>query len=147
VEEKLVISHHVTLGDNEAEIFCVRFSGDDRYVACGCADGKIKIYNLETNKMAFLLANQVLTEYEIMPITCLRWRPGEHKTQNVLVSVSADGTVNHWHVTSGKKLHTIEMVDENHLYALDYNLDGSQFSTAGKDYKIRVYDENTKSCI
>ena len=65
----------------------------------------------------------------------------------MLVSVSADGTVNHWHVTSGKKLHTIEMVDENHLYALDYNLDGSQFSTAGKDYKIRVYDENTKSCI
>lgn len=31
--------------------------------------------------------------------------------------------------------------------ALDYNKDGSQFATAGKDRTIRVYDENTKSLI
>jgi hypothetical protein len=49
-------------------------------VACGCADGKIKIFNLETGKMAFLLANPKLDTFEVMPITALRWRPGEHKT-------------------------------------------------------------------
>ena len=79
------------MGDNDAEIFCIWFDKEDKYIACGCADGKIKIYNLETNKMAFLLANKVSSEYECMPITCLRWRPGDHKTANVLVSVSADG--------------------------------------------------------
>jgi len=70
----------VTLGDNDSEIFCCRFDKDDKYVACGCADGKIKIFNLETGKMAFLLANPKLDTFEVMPITALRWRPGEHKT-------------------------------------------------------------------
>ena len=91
----------MTLGDNDSEIFCVRFDQNDKYVACGCADGKIKIFNLETGKMAFLLANPGMSEFELMPITSLRWRNGDHKTQNVLVSVSADGEVIHWHVTSG----------------------------------------------
>jgi len=135
------------LGDNDSEIFCCKFDKDDKYVACGCSDGKIKIFNLETGKMAFLLADQHSNEYEVMPITCLRWRPGDHKTQNVLVSVSADGSINHWHVTSGWKLHTIDKIEDNSLYCMDYNCFGTQFSAAGKDRKIRVYDENTKSII
>lgn len=103
---------------------------------------------MTTGKMAFLLANPTVSEFEIMPITCLRWRPaGNHKTQNVLVTTSADGTVQHWHVTSGRCLHTIDAVEDNHLYTLDYNPMGTQFCTAGKDMKIRVYDENTKTMI
>jgi WD40 repeat protein len=69
--ESVKLSHSVTLGDNDSEIFCVKFDKDDKYVACGCADGKIKIFNLETNKMAFLLANPEMSEFELMPITSL----------------------------------------------------------------------------
>jgi hypothetical protein len=38
------------------------------------------------------------------PTTCLRFRPvtGAYKTRNVLLAANADGTVQHWHVTSGK---------------------------------------------
>lgn len=68
------------------------------------------------------------------------------KTKKVLVSVNSDGTVIHWHGPSGKQLHkTVE--ENNSVLCLDYNKDGSQFATSGKDYHVRVYDEDTKSVV
>ena len=56
------------------------------------------------------------------------------------------GAVQHWHMTSGKCLHSLE--DEgNQVYAMDYNAEGSKFVTAGKDTAVRVYDEATKSLL
>ena len=65
----------------------------------------------------------------------------------MLVAASADGSLHHWHVTSGRCLHTIEAVGDNHLYTMDYNWDGTSFVTAGKDLVIRYYDENKKSVV
>lgn len=48
----------------------------------------------------------------------------------------ADGSIQHWHITSGKCLHTISN-EKNQLYALDYRLDGTQFAVAGRDYAVR----------
>ena len=49
---------------------------------------------------------------------------------------NSDGTVQHWHVTSSRCLHTITEED-NQVYALDYAVDGLRFATAGKDYTVR----------
>ena len=46
-------------------------------------------------------------------------------------------------MSSGKCLHSYED-DDNQVYALDYNSDGSLFVTGGKDTIIRIYDEATK---
>ena len=35
------------------------------------------------------------------------------------------------------------MEEDNQIFALDYNKEGSQFATAGKDKIIRVYDEES----
>lgn len=40
---------------------------------------------------------------------------------NVLVSVQADGSIKHWHATSGKCLHSRVDDPENHLFCLDFN--------------------------
>lgn len=64
---------------------------------------------------------------------------------NVLVTVQADGSVKHWHATSGKCLHSRLDDPENHLYCLDYNYEGTLLGVGGKDGKIRIYDETTKS--
>ena len=66
---------------------------------------------------------------------------------NVLVSVCADGSIYHWHATSGKCLHTINDNPDNHLYVIDYAADGTQFATGGRDTYVRVYDESTKSLV
>lgn len=58
----------------------------------------------------------------------------------------ADGSAQHWHVTSGKRLHTIND-PENPLFCVDYRSDGAMFATAGKDRAVRVYDEATKSIV
>lgn len=81
------------------------------------------------------------------PTTQVRWRPAgsESKTKNVLISVNAetDGCVQHWHVKSGKCLHTIKE-EGNQIFCLDYYHNGALFATAGRDYKVRIYDEATK---
>ena len=115
-----------------------------------------------------------------------------------LAHTDADGQAQHWHITSGKLLHTIDPASKgNQLYGtvsrcgraapshcsrlppphrsycVDYNPDGSQFATAGKDLtvcmslavvpimctglalvmtvclnlQIRLYDEATKSLV
>jgi len=67
------------------------------------------------------------------------------KTMNVLVSAQADGSLKHWHATSGECLHSRNDNPENHLFCLDYNYEGTQLATAGRDTHIRIYDETTKS--
>jgi WD40 repeat protein len=47
-------------------------------------------------------------------------------------------------MTSQKPLYSIEEKD-NQIYALDYSADGDFFATAGRDCKIRVYEEGTKT--
>lgn len=79
-------------------------------------------------------------------MTSIRFRPDSEsaKTKNVILAVSinidkinvdSDGEIDHWHLTSGKKLHTIKEPG-NELYCVDYRQDGLQFVTAGKDYKV-----------
>ena len=58
--------------------------------------------------------------------------PAPHQ---VLLVANSDGTVQHWHVTSSRCLHTITE-EENQVYALDYAVDGLRFATAGKDYTV-----------
>jgi COMPASS component SWD3 len=49
-------------------------------------------------------------------------------------------------MTSGKCLHTFTD-EENEVNALDYNDEGTQFVTGGRDSKIRIYDEATKTNV
>lgn len=63
----------------------------------------------------------------------------------MLVTAQADGSLKHWHATSGKCLHARNDDPENHLYSIDFTPDGSTLATAGRDAHIRLYDEATKS--
>ena len=58
----------------------------------------------------------------------------------------AVGTLQHWHMTSQKRLFQIEEKD-NQIYAVDYRPDGEMFATAGKDTKVRIYEESTKTLL
>jgi WD40 repeat protein len=133
-----------------ADCFCVRFSPDDQYLAASFANGAIHIYNAESGKQEFVLNSETQKAEGIsaaLPTTQLRWRPhsAQSKTKSVLISVNAemDGQILHWHIKSGKCLHTITERG-NQLFCIDYFQDGSQFATAGRDRLVRIYDEATK---
>lgn len=44
------ISHKYTLGSLDTQCFCVRFDPHDKYIAQGCGDGSIRIFNAFTGK-------------------------------------------------------------------------------------------------
>lgn len=85
---------------------------------------------------------------EPMPMTQVKWRPlnGPGITKNVLISVNANGSLQHWHTTSGKLLHTIH--DElNPLLGADFKHDGTMFASCGQDPVVKVYDEATRELV
>lgn len=139
----------MTLGDSSSEVFCAKYDPEDRYIACGYGDGVVRIYNLETAKMSYSLSGSLSLAGAIdeMPVTALKWRPqsSQLKTMNILVTAQADGSLKHWHSTSGKCLHARLDNPENHLYTIDFNREGTLLATAGRDCHIRIYDETTKS--
>ena len=77
-----------------------------------------------------------------MPVTNIKWRPinAPGVTKNVIISLNSDGSLEHWHTTSGRRLNVIKD-DINQLLAVDYKPDGYQFACAGNDAIVRVYDE------
>jgi len=119
-----------------SEVFVVRWSPEGKFIASGLGDGSIRVLNTETGHVHMLNVGRG----RHMPVTSLRFRPlsSSSKTKNVLLAVDADGVAKHWHVTSGKCLHTIEAAGSNQLFAVDYRDDGSLFATAGSDKEVRV---------
>jgi len=81
------------------------------------------------------------------PITSLRWKNSfDHKNKSIVVTVTADGKITHWHAFSGKVLHTMEEKD-NPIMCMDFSPDGTYFATGGTDKKVRLYDDNTKTLL
>ena len=140
----------VTISDCPSEVFCCRFSPDGKFLAAGCGDGAVRVFNAETGRQAYSLNTKKGADTLAggLPTTGLRFRPitAMSKTKNVMLVANSDGSVGHWHMTSGKCLHTVATPD-NQLYAVDYRPDGAMFATAGKDKKVRVYDEATKTLV
>jgi len=139
----------VTITENTGEVFAVRFSPDGRFLATGSSDGSIRVFNIATGRLSYNLQGG---SQAAMPTMCIRWRPVGtsefNKTRNVLIAANASGIIQHWHVTSGKLLHTTKCGDEkNQIFCIDYRPDGAQFAVAGQDKQIHVYDESTKNEI
>ncbi|CCI47183.1 unnamed protein product [Albugo candida] len=149
MEKSKRLSPNITISDCPSQVFCTKFSPDDKYLAAGCGDGAIRVFHARNGALAYTLQNPNPSG---MPFTAIRFRPLMNATKNVLLAVStslfinADGSIQHWHITSGKCLHTISN-EKNQLYALDYRLDGTQFAVAGRDYAVHVYDEKTRKEI
>ncbi len=136
----------LTISGNTSEIFCVKFSPEGNYIAAGCGDGAIRVFNAGNGTLAYNLQGG---SNIALPTTAIKFRPvtATTRTKNVLLAANAAGTVQHWHITSSKCLHTLEEDNSNQVYALDYNSEGTKFVTAGKDTAVRVYDEATKTLL
>jgi WD40 repeat protein len=133
----------ITISENTSEVFSVKFSPDGKFLAACCGDGAIRVFNSSTGRMAYNLQKGSSVA---LPSTAVKFRPDvlTVKTKNVLISADALGNVEHWHMTSGKCLHTFKE-ENNQVFAVDFRGDATQFATAGKDTCVRIYDESTKN--
>ena len=119
------------------ECFTTALNEDATLLACGYSNGHVNIFNLVEKKDPIKFK---VSEY---PITSIKWN--ERKKVIILVG-SADGTVSHWHVNSGKQIHSIQE-EKNSINSLDYSFDYKTFITAGNDITVRLYDEDMKTEI
>jgi len=134
----------MTLADSNSEVYACGFSPDDLYLACGYGDGSVKIFNTEDGTRAFELDKN---NYSDSNISALKWRPlnSAAKTPGVIATTQSSGLLKHWHVASGQCLHKMHVGEEdNQLFTLDYNYDGSLIAVAGKDHNIYLFDETEK---
>eukprot|EP01017_Pseudomicrothorax_dubius_P010530 TRINITY_DN13774_c0_g1_i5.p1 TRINITY_DN13774_c0_g1~~TRINITY_DN13774_c0_g1_i5.p1 ORF type:complete len:365 (-),score=62.76 TRINITY_DN13774_c0_g1_i5:167-1261(-) len=140
-EKKLILHSKFVWG--ESEVFTARIDPEDNLIATGCSDGLIKIFDINLSKS---LRSVFACIGEPIPITGLRWRPSTqiNNTKNILVSCSADGNISYWHATTGKLIHRITEAG-NQVLGIDFRSDGELLASGGKDYKVRVYDDDTKS--
>lgn len=93
----------------------------------------VQMYSPQTGKLLYTLNAGM----HGMPMTCIKFRPNtaSQKIRNVLLAASAEGTVQHFHIQSGKCLHTV-VEEGNQIFTVDYKQDASQFVTAGKDHMV-----------
>ena len=119
------------------ECFTTAFNNDATMLACGYSNGHVNIFNLleKTEPIKFKVS-----EY---PVTSIKW----NEKKNVIIIVgAADGTVSHWHVKTGKLIHSIQE-EKNAINCVDYSFDYKNFITAGNDITVRLYDEDMKTEI
>jgi WD40 repeat protein len=144
-DSNIRVSPSVTISDNTSEVFTVRFSPDSKLLAAGCGDGAIRVFSATDGRLVYVLQAGSSTS---LPTTAIRFRPvsSSARTKNVLVAANAAGILQHWHITSGKCISSMQDKD-NQIYAVDYNHDGTQLATAGRDTAVRIYDESTKQLV
>jgi len=133
--------------DNAADVFSLQFSPDNNLLLLGCGDGYLRVFNAQNGRLMYTW-NTGMNKGINLPITCVRFRPmiSTSKTKNMVLVAGSGGKAQHWHLTSGRCLHSITEKD-NQIYAVDYRNDGRIFATAGKDACVRIYDEATKSLV
>ncbi|KAJ3190618.1 hypothetical protein HK101_008535 [Irineochytrium annulatum] len=127
----------------ESDIFSVKFSPDEDYVACGMGDANIQVYSTRTNEAIRTLIPPNFGDGPL-PCTSITFRPdnSSFKNKNVLVASYADGRVIHWHHTSGQILNTLTL-SESQINNVSYQPSGARFATAGSDSYVRVFDAST----
>ena len=114
LSKKLTPNMDIDTLQPNVQVFCVRWSPDAQFLAAGSEDGVIRVYNSK-GQQAYELNSAPNSN---LPTTCVRFRPlnRDSKTKNVLISANADGSVQHWHMTSQKRLFHLEETD-NQIYA------------------------------
>jgi len=94
----------------------------------------------------------------IYGVLCVRFRPSNvvvtgnqgkermQKKTTELLSVSADGQINHWNASNGKSMHS-HLMENNSLTCCDFTRDGRNYVVAGEDKTIYLFDEQTRKLI
>ena len=137
------INSHAVLGAGETEVYSVRFSDNNKYIAAATNDGTIDIYNVNNKALAYQIQGK-----NKVPFSCVRWRQINdfNRTSNVLLTCNSEGEIQHWHMTTGKLMSTVKAPEpgDPQLFNLDYNYDSSKFAVVGANGAVQIYDAQTR---
>ncbi|KAK8884004.1 hypothetical protein M9Y10_043107 [Tritrichomonas musculus] len=122
----------------DGDVFALQYSKDKSFIGCALSNGQVGLYSPTTGRLSYALDQNS----EHLPATSFRFHP----SSKFFIAGSSNGNVNCW---STRKPAIIweEKEDNNEIFCIDMNLDGSKFATAGLDTKVRLYDFESHSII
>jgi WD40 repeat protein len=110
-------------------IYSMALSPDDKILATGSYDQKIKLWDVETGKELKTLSGHNGC------IFGLAFRPDG----KILASASADRTVKLWDVATGDRRDTLSQPLKE-VYAVAFSPDGKRLAAGGADNRIRIWE-------
>jgi WD40 repeat protein len=142
MEKKLSVHLDKSSEERLSDTLNVQVNNDDTHFAVGCADGQVRLYTLSTCHLVRTLNCRVNTETPA--VTSVRWRPSRGGTQNVLIATTGDGSVSHWHATSGKLMDRFQL-PYTQVLSSDITVSGLKFALGCSDNSVKVFDENSRT--
>lgn len=133
---KVEVIKEVPFDSELGGIWALQYSYDGDTLAVGYGNGAIRLYNSTTGEMLKELRKTRYGGYQIM---CMRFHPKEH---HVLLAGTSEGLVFLCNTETGD---ITEKLSEkgNEINCIDFDYDGFNFATAGKDLNVRIYDTKT----
>ena len=138
---------------DKKEIFWCEFDSDDKYFAVGLSDGSIWIYNMMSNKLAQTISYSNPETGDPARAMWLKWREmdyinevGVKRKQSMILCAYSDGVINEYISPVGKLSSTL-IEDRNEVFVIDIDPLEENFVTGGRDWKLRLYDLETKELI
>ncbi len=118
-----------TLHGHKDAIYSMALSPDDKILATGSYDQKIKLWDVEAGKELKTLSGHNGCVFG------LAFRPDG----KILASASADRTVKLWDVASGERRDTLSQPLKD-VYAVAFSPEGKRLAAGGADNRIRVWE-------
>lgn len=138
--------------DEPKEVFTCEFEHEDKFLAVGTSDGSICLYNLINGKLTQTIAYTNPNTGDTARAMSLKWRKmhytsdaGATRKQSMVLCAYSDGVIHEYVSPIGKLSSTI--IEENQTFVLDIDPIEEKFATGGKDYKVRIYDFETKEML
>jgi WD40 repeat protein len=110
-------------------IYSMALSPDDKILATGSYDQKIKLWDADTGKELKTLSGHNGCIFGLV------FRPDG----KILASASADRTVKLWDVASGERRETLSQPLKD-VYAVAFSPDGKRLAAGGADNRIRIWE-------
>ncbi|NET02763.1 MAG: hypothetical protein F6K61_19890 [Sphaerospermopsis sp. SIO1G1] len=117
-------------------VYSVAFSPDDKYLAMGDIDGRVKIWNPKKEREILTFighSNSVMS---------VAWSPDSL----TLASGSDDKTVKLWDINTGKCVKTF-LGHSSYLYSVDWSPNGSTLASGSADKTVKLWDIHTGKCV
>ncbi|KAL3876899.1 hypothetical protein ACJMK2_034680 [Sinanodonta woodiana] len=141
------VEHNVNLEKELEGVFSLQYSFDAKFLAVGCGNGTIRLYETSTGKK---VSDLRWSRYGGLPVMCLRFHP---KKQTLLLAGTSAGYIYQCDIAdfyadgasanNEERFKELIREDRNEINCLDFDYTYSSFATGGKDLNIRIYDANT----
>ncbi|MGG6237861.1 NB-ARC domain-containing protein [Nodosilinea sp. AN01ver1] len=135
------------LKDSSSRVFSLAFSPDGRYLASGCEDHQIRVWDVRTRTLVYCLSGHA-DEVRSVAFAPQGYLSGDRAlalTGHQLASGSYDGTLRLWRLgRESASDHSTVMVAGSPVWSIAFSPDGHALASGHQDGSIDIWDVATQ---